>query len=155
MAEQMRGQDALNRRLKAIGDTKAVLHRLQLDVVAEAKRLAPRKTGNLGRLIQVGALTPTYAMVFSHAKYSGWVEHGTGIYGPRHAPIVPVRASVLRFPAPGSATLGGRVRSGGSYVFARSVKGRPKTPFMIPGAQAAAQKNGMKDVIITEWNGAA
>jgi hypothetical protein len=42
-----------------------------------------------------------------------WLEEGTGIYGPKGAPITPKRAKVLRFEV------------GGQTVFARSVKGMP------------------------------
>jgi hypothetical protein len=50
-----------------------------------------------------------------HAK---WVHEGTGIFGPRHTPIVPVRAKYLRF------------RWRGKKRAMKSVRGQPAQPFL-------------------------
>lgn len=63
-----------------------------------------------------------------------YVNEGTGLYGPHHEVIRPVRARALRFPTPGNPgfTLAGRQRSGragagASWVFAKYVRGiRPR-----------------------------
>jgi len=150
--------DALIRRMTAIGQTQPILRALQLSTVHEAQALAPRKTGFLQRNIVPGALTKDYAIVEARAPYSGFVEGGTGIYGPKHQKITPKHASVLAWRV-GSVTLSGRSRvSGGrqlaGWAFARSVRGRPATPFLRPGANNAVKKAGV-DVIVNEWNSAA
>ncbi len=150
--------DALLRRMTAIGQTQPILRALQISTVHEAQVLAPRKTGFLQRNIVPGPLTKDYAIVEARAPYSAFVEYGTGIYGPLHRKIVPKTASVLAWRV-GAVRLTGRSRvSGGQetagWAFARSVRGRPATPFMLPGAQNALGKAGVQ-VIIDEWNGAA
>jgi hypothetical protein len=71
----------------------------------------------------------------SPLEYAEYVHRGTGIYGPRHAPIVPVSAKALKFepgrrmgPLPAGARNPARGRRG--IVFARSVKGSPPNPFL-------------------------
>jgi phage gpG-like protein len=63
------------------------------------------------------------AVVGTNVRYAGWVNRGTGIYGPHHTPIVPVHASMLRFKPRGSS----------NYVYARSVRGMPGRHFMALG----------------------
>ena len=157
MAERIDGLGALNKRLNAIGDPRLFLHKLQLDTVAEAKRLVPRKTGNLGRSIQPGLLGRTDALVVAQAGYARYVEEGTGLYGPKHRRIEP--GKVMRWANPGGATLGGRVRSKnvglkGAYIFATSTQGAKPQPFLLPGAQKAIKDNGV-DIVVELWNGAA
>jgi hypothetical protein len=118
------------------------------EVEGEVRRRAPFRTGHLRRsitsrvFVQAGKI---YGLVGTTTRYAPYLEMGTGLYGPRNRPIVPVRAQALRFPAGGSASLfaGGRRRQGSAgpgfrlsgarragsagasarYVFARSVKG--------------------------------
>jgi hypothetical protein len=59
------------------------------------------------------------------APYAKYHQGGTGIFGPRRSPIVPVRAKILRF------TAYGKTSKGDSTIFARSVKGCPKR-MMVP-----------------------
>jgi hypothetical protein len=107
-------------------------------VEAEAMRTSPVRTGHLRRSIASAVvvlgneITGTVGTV---TKYAPYLEMGTGIYGPRGRPIVPVRARALRFPAGGGAgfagpgfRLSGQQRSGkaganAQWQFARSVKG--------------------------------
>ena len=63
-------------RLRALGETQPVLRVLQIDTVAEAKILVPRKTGHLGRSIVPGTLTPTHAQVEARTPYAVYVERG-------------------------------------------------------------------------------
>lgn len=158
MAETVVGMDALIRRMTAIGQTQPILRALQLSTIHEAQALAPRRTGFLQRNIVPGPLTKDYAIVEARAPYSLFVERGTGIYGPSHKKIVPKTASVLAWRV-GAVTLTGRSRvSGGrqlaGWAFARSVRGRPATPFLLPGANNAVKKAGV-DIIVQEWNSAA
>ena len=159
-SEQITGIPQLQKRLAAIGDTRALLRDLQIRTTAEAKRLVPRKTGNLGRSISPGFYSAHEAIVTAHAGYAAYVEKGT-----KPHVIRPRNKSSLRFPAAGvSKTLGGRVRTGevrrlgaGAYVFAREVHhpGTKPEPFLLPGAQKAASGSGMKDLVVSLWNKAA
>jgi hypothetical protein len=157
MAESIRGMRQLNARLDNISDTQQILRKLQIDTVAEAKRLTVpiRKTGNLGRSIRPGFLSARKAFVNAEASYAAYVEKGTGIYGPRHKPIVPRTKKVLAWRT-GAVILSGRSRVKGGveqagWAFARSVRGRKATPFLEPGARKAVEKGGLKDVVINLW----
>lgn len=162
MAAEFKGQQNLTRRLRAIeGGKRDLLRRLQIDTVYNAKKrtVAFRKTGNLGRTIAPGAFSGSSALVVAKATYARYIEEGTGIYGPRKRPIVPKTKKVLAWRT-GAVTLGGRSRVKGGrqiagWAFARSVKGRKATPYLVPGAQDALKKNGLKDVVVELWNGAA
>jgi hypothetical protein len=52
--------------------------------------------------------------------YALYVHEGTGIYGPRGAPIKPKTKKLLRFELPD-----------GTIVYAKSVKGMPGRPFLV------------------------
>lgn len=158
MGVEFTGAKALSKRLHAIENGRVILHKLQLDTTAEAKRLVPRKTGNLGRSITPGALTNSDALVVARARYARYVELGT-----RPHVIRPRNAQALRFPAKGTpVTLSGRartgaVRAGGAYAFAKEVHhpGTKPHPFLVPGARKAVEHGGLKDVVIGLWNQAA
>ena len=158
----VQGMDALIHRLNAIGDTRAILHALQLSVVHEAQALVPRKTGHLFRTIQPGFLARTEASVVVTAPYGRWVEEGTGLYGPRKRRIVPTHAKALAWKTggPSKLRLSGRSRVVGGkslagMAFARSTKGMQARPYLLPGAKRAVSKSGLANVVIKEWNGAA
>jgi len=59
----LKGVPDLQKRLAAVGDTRVILREIAVEGVAEAKRLVPRRTGNLGRTIRVGRLTAKSAEV--------------------------------------------------------------------------------------------
>jgi hypothetical protein len=68
--------------------------------------------------------------VGSNLFYAPLLEYGTGLYGPRHRWITPVKAHALRFPEPGNRgfTLAGRQRSGRAgamarYIYAKRIRG--------------------------------
>ena len=141
------GLAKLRRRLDAIQDPKAHLGKVQTMIVEEARANSAsfRKTGHLQRSIVRGRLTDRTAEVFSNAPYSGWVEKGTGIFGPRKRPITPKNGRALKF-TPGGAntrlTGRSRIKAGAKQageVFARSVKGRPATPFWEPAIKSVAR----------------
>lgn len=153
------GARELNRRLANISDGQRLLLRLQTETVREAKRLVPRKTGNLGRSIAPGYLTSRDALVVARAGYALFVEQGTGVYGPTHRPITPKRAKVLAWRT-GAVTLSGASRHAGGqelagWAFAKSVKGRKATPFLLPGAQKAVSGAAVKGIVIDLWNAGA
>lgn len=115
-------------------------------VRSEAVRNVKRDTGALaashqatvnvyGRLV-VGRVGTTL-------HYAPYLHGGTGIYGPRGRPIVPVSAKVLRF-KPGRAigpSLPGKAGSSpekrGGWVFAQSVKGVPPHPWLVEAFERA------------------
>lgn len=152
MAARLEGQDALIRRLKAIGEPKPLLRAIQLEAKREAKLLAPRKTGNLAKTIDLGDLTDHYAIVEARARYAAFVERGT-----RPHIIRPKKKAWLAFPAPGSATLAGRTKVGGRRIFAKVVHhpGTKPKPYLLPGARKALARGGFRDRIVKNWNEAA
>lgn len=155
MAENIKGMNDLQKRLRAIGSPRATERMMQmigLAAVANAKVAVARKTGNLGRSIHTEKLTATSVNVVASAKYAGYVEHGT-----RPHEITPNAKKALRFAAsPGGRRLTGAPRVGASVVFAKRVHhpGTRAQPYLIPGAKKAIADAGA-DVIVTEWNGAA
>lgn len=150
----LKGGPALKRRLDAIGDTRQFLGRIALGGVAEAKRIVPRRTGNLGRTIRLGTVTAKSAEVLAGGTqtvgYAAAVEFGT-----RPRTIVPRRAKVLAWG--GERTLGGRLRAGSRPThFARRVRhpgSRPK-PYLRPGIAKALDRIGV-GWIIEQWNQAS
>ncbi len=150
------GDDALRRRLKALTG-RELLGQVALLGVAEAKRLVPRKTGNLGRTIRLGTVTDTSAQVVaggtSQVGYARYVEEGTGIHGPRKRRIVPRQAKVLSWVGGGSRLTG--KGKGSTRRFARSVAGRKATPYLVPGVKRALHRAGLRDVVVALWNDAA
>ena len=94
------GLPQLRSRLKAISPNPAMMRALGISAVAEQKKLVPRRTGNLGRSIGIGSVTPTVVETIAGANYATFVELGT-----RPHEIVPKRAKVLRFAVGGNARL--------------------------------------------------
>ena len=143
------GVGALQSRLTAIGNTQGLMQRLALQVVAEQKRLVPRKTGNLGRSIHVQNVTRTSASVIASANYAAFTEYGT-----RPHEIVPRAKKALRFAVGANRRLSGSPRSGSPVVFAKRVR-HPGTRGMHwaqRGADSAIGKGHLADVVIAEWN---
>lgn len=152
------GGAQLRARLKAIGNTREFLRGLQIGTVEEAKRMVPRRTGHLGRNIRPSTLSERDALVVAQTPYAAYVERGTGIYGPHKKPIVPRTKKMLAWRTGAtrltgtSRTRGGRQLAG--WAFARSVRGRKATPYLVPGAKKAANDRGA-DIVVSLWNGAA
>jgi hypothetical protein len=154
----LKGKVQLQRRLKAIGDTQILLREIQLETIAEAKRLVPRKTGHLGRSILPGRVSDDSAIIEARTPYAAAVEFGTK----RHV-IVPKRASVLAWPASeGGRRLSGRARTRagkptGPTIFAARVNhpGTKAQPYLIPAAEKALERHGFRDLIVKRWNDAA
>lgn len=152
MSVTVKGVNELRSRLTAIKPNPGLMRSFALAAVREQKLLVPRRTGNLGRSIRVGAVSPTFAETVATADYAAYVELGT-----RPHVIVPKRAKVLAFPADrASATLSGRIRAGGRPVFAKRVNhpGTRAKPYMVPGAKKALDDLGV-EAIVEAWDGAA
>ena len=153
MSAEIRGIPQLRARIEAITPDAKLLRTIALSAVREQKLLAPRKTGNLGRSIHIGAVTPTRAETIASADYAIHVERGT-----RPHEIRPRNRKALRWAADGSqARLTGSPRSGGRVRFAKRVQhpGTRAQPFMVPGAQKAVEGAGLKATVIAAWNEAA
>jgi len=174
----LKGDDALRKRLRAIGDTRKLLGTVALLGVSEAKKIARKdftKTANLERSIRLGTVTDKTAQIVaggtSGVGYARYVEEGTGLYGPRKRKIVP-KTQRTRFSGPflrgqkgqnrggvlawkgGGSRLTGR-GPGASWRYARSVRGRKATPYLVPGAKKAIERSGVADAITAAWNDAA
>lgn len=155
--ESIQGIAALQKRMKALGETEPVMRWLQLATIAEAQKLVPRKTGNLARSIHPGSVSKTEAQVIASANYAGYVEKGT-----KPHIIRPKKGKALRWPAKGAAVrLSGRAtvatQRAGNFAFATLVHhpGTKPQPFLRLGAVHAVEKSGLKDILIGLWNKAA
>lgn len=153
MSAEIRGLPQLRSRFEAIKPGPQFLRTLALSAVREQKLEAPRRTGNLGRSIRLGRVSATEAETIAGANYAIYVHEGT-----RPHEIRPRNKKALAFPAnSGSATLGGRVRSGGKVRFAKRVRhpGTKPNPFMLRGAVKAIEGTGFAKFVIDRWNSAA
>ena len=153
MSAQISGIPQLRARIEAITPNEKLLRTIALSAVREQKLLAPRKTGNLGRTIHLGAVTPTRAETIASASYAAYVEQGT-----RPHEIRPRNRKALRWAASsGDARLSGTPRSGGRVRFAKRVQhpGTRAQPFMVPGAKKAVEDAGLKATVVSAWNDAA
>ena len=153
MSAEIRGIPQLRARIEAITPNAGLLRKVALLAVREQKLLAPRKTGNLGRTIHLGAVTPTRAETIASADYAAYVERGT-----RPHEIRPRNRKALRWAAStADARLSGTSRSGGRVRFAKRVQhpGTRAQPFMVPGAKKAVEGAGLKATVISAWNEAA
>jgi hypothetical protein len=149
----IKGLPQLISRFNAIKPNQQMMRTLALSAVREQKIEVPRRTGNLGRSIRIGRVTPKEAQTIAAASYALYVHEGTKAHD-----IRPKNRKALRFPADGgSSTLGGRVRSGGKVRFAKRVRhpGTKANPFMLRGAQKAVQAAGFASYVIERWNRAA
>lgn len=151
----VKGARQLRDRMEAIAATEHLMRAVQLETIAGAKALVPRKTGFLARSIVPGNVDNDSAIIHVNAPYAAAVE-----FGSKPHVIVPKRARVLAWPASeGSRRLSGRARSGtssGDMVFAGKVNhpGTKPRPFVVPAALAALKRHGV-EAIIKIWNGAA
>jgi hypothetical protein len=145
----VQGADALIRRLKAIQEPNPVLRVWQLDTIAEAKRLVPRKTGHLGRSILPGPITKDSVQIQARTPYAASVE-----FGSKPHIIRPVKAKVLAWG--GARRLSGKLRKGAKATHFAMVVHHPGTkpqPFLLPAAKKAAAS--IKGAVVKAWNSAA
>ncbi|QRY62755.1 HK97 gp10 family phage protein [Gordonia sp. PDNC005] len=130
MAGASLNRGAYNRGMQQAGRRWA--HRVGNDVVNAAKVNCPVDEGTLrASITYVTRISSTGAKVIvgSPLPYAEYFHTGTGIYGPRGTPIVPVTKKALKFKwdGPGGAT---RSKDKRGYVFAKSVKGIRPNPFL-------------------------
>ncbi len=91
------------------------------------------QTGRLLSSLTVGAsgnvddLSSNSIVVGTNVRYAAWLQIGTGIFGPRGAPITPTSAQALVF------------NVGGTRIFAKSIKGTPPRRFLFID-EAVAEK---------------
>jgi len=111
-----------------------VVGEVTAEVAAVAQRRCPVDDGTLrasirSRVSRRGG--EVIGEVYSDLEYAAYVHQGTGIYGPSHRPIRPVRARVLSWQ-----------QAGAGRVFAREVRGSRPQPFL---ADALAEVVGHVD----------
>lgn len=98
----------------------------------EARRRAPVDEGTLRNSITyVVDVTAgrAHVTIGSPLPYARYIHEGTGIYGPRGTPIVPVTRQALKFQVKGGS--GRRRGRDAPWVFAKSVKGIEPNPFLV------------------------
>lgn len=149
----LHGRVQLDRRLRAIGDTRDLMRVIQLETVAGAKKRVPRKTGHLARNIIRGRVSSQHAIVEARTPYAATVE-----FGSKPHVIEPKKARMLAWPeSGGDRRLSGRARSKvkGRMIFAKKVHhpGTKPQPYLIPAAKDAVHK--ALDSIVRAWNDAA
>lgn len=92
-------------------------------VANTARLLCPVDTGRLRGSITAQLVETSVgpaAVVGTNVEYAQFVHDGTGMFGPHHTPIVPVRAKFLRWQPKGQK----------EFVYRRSVQGMPGRPFL-------------------------
>lgn len=119
----------------AIADLIAdVVGEVTTEVANAARRRCPVDNGALRASIRTQVSHrggEVVGEVYSDLEYAAYVHQGTGIYGPSHRPIRPVRARVLSWE-----------QAGVGRVFAREVRGSRAQPFL---ADALAEVVGHID----------
>ena len=152
MTFKIHGIPQLKARVNAIKPNPGLMRDLALIVTAEAKREAPRRTGNLARSIQIGSVSATRAEVRATANYAAFVEMGT-----RAHIIRPRQRKALRWAPRGQTRLSGTPKKGAQAIFAKRVNhpGTRAHPFMAPAIRVAARAAGLMAHIVKAWNDAA
>lgn len=154
MTETVEGMSDLQKRIAAISDPRKALGILGLAVVARAKELVPRQTGNLGRTIRLGQVTATSVQVIAGGAagvgYAQFVEFGTQPHV-----IRPKSKKILAWGK--NRRLSGSARSGSEMIFAHEVHhpGTRPHPFIMPAAEEIIAKSGMDEMVVKPWNEAA
>lgn len=152
----VKGLEDVRRRVRGMTDANMQralqkgLNNAARQIVTAAKQRAPYGSGALRRSGYYRA-SPAPGVARAEAVFppiggkpiAVWQHEGTGIYGPRGAPITPVKADALRW----ETTYGkgfvrisksGRARRPESHVqFAKSVKGVRPNPFLLDAFESA------------------
>lgn len=138
------GVKQLNARLEAMKPNRPMMEKLGLTAIAEQKRIAPVRTGNYRRGINIGRIGKTYVDLHANADYSAYVEYNTQPHT-----IVPRRARVLRF------------KIGNMVVWTRRVRhpGTKGQHVMERGARRAIEilfgSRSRDNIVIDRWDDAA
>jgi len=145
---KVQGMDALQRRLKAIGELQPAMRAVQLSTIHEAQARVHRKTGHLQRSIVPGPVSDTHAVIEARTPYAAALEEGA-----KPHIIKPKNRKVLAWG--GGRRLTGTLRKGEKADhFATLVHhpGNKPFPYLVPGAKAALEKAGILAEIVTRWN---
>lgn len=95
-------------------------------VASTARATGPVRTGHMLSTLYSRVNRDGSGEVGVGARYGIWVHEGTGIFGPRHHVITPVRAPLLVFTPSGL----------GRRVYTRSTLGQRPQPFLVDALHA-------------------
>lgn len=115
-------------------------YRLERELVEAAKDRCPVDEGALRASIDGEVILhdkTAKVVIGSPLHYAEYFHTGTGIYGPKKTPIVPVTKKALKFqwePTGGAPKTLPKDRRG--WYFAKSVKGMKPNPFLIDALDA-------------------
>jgi hypothetical protein len=150
----LKGYSQLQARFKALGKTEQLVRKIVIRGTANAKHIVPRKTGNLGRTIRPGRITPTTGELVAGGRlnvgYAKPVEVGS-----RPHIIRPVRRKALAWG--GDRRLSGSLRTGASATHFATIVHHPGNrphPYLVPGLQEAVKQEGSKAVVAL-WDSGA
>lgn len=138
----------LERRVARLPVVREAVADVAREVAVEARdrcRLSAYDTGRLLAAIRVVPGDGPERLVRSDPgdgepeRLPRWINDGTGLYGPRRTPIVPRKAPFLVFRVEPKGSAGP-----GDLVFARSVRGRPATPFMREAGASVGGRRGLR-----------
>ena len=157
MSIEVIGDKELLRRIEALrsaGQNRKMMGTLGGAVAERAKIKVPRKTGNLGRSIEVTQVTDDRVQIAARANYAAAVELGSKAHR-----IDVRRRKALRWAAgAGGARLSGSPRRGAAVNFAKYVNhpGSKGQPYLRPAAEEVLRSSRIVPKSIeTRWNGAA
>ena len=85
----------------------------------DGRKILRGATGQLGRSFFKAAVSADGFTIGNKARHAPFVQKGTGIYGPKHKPIVPKAGKALRFRGPN-----------GKFMFRKSSDGSPPRPIL-------------------------
>jgi phage gpG-like protein len=85
---------------------------------SDGRKILRGSSGKLERSFVRLYAGPDAATIGSKVSYAVFAQTGTGVYGPKHQRITPKRGKALRF------------KSGGRWMFAKSVEGSPARMMM-------------------------
>lgn len=136
-------------RMRALGETNVELRTVQLATIREAKIKVHKRSRFLQRNIVPGELTKDHATVEARTPYAASEELGS-----KPHIIRPRKAKVLAWG--GVRRLSGTLAKGSKPDHFAKLVHHPGTrphPYLMPAARKAVA--GMKDVLVSLWNGAA
>ena len=107
----------------------AVMNLLAEKVTAGAIRRSPFKTGTNRRSIMWDSPKGGVRRIFTTSGYGGFLETGTGVFGPKKVRIFPKKKKVLSW-----------IGSDGKRVFAAWSVGMPARPYMRRALEAVRKR---------------
>lgn len=103
-----------------------------IDLWGNIRAEAPVDEGRLAGSWELLAVDDLEFRIGTNVLYALMVQEGTGVFGPKGVPIVPVTASVLRFET-----------RGGEVIFARSVQGMEANPYVDRAMERTSARAGV------------